>query len=365
MWKRARSDETLRYLRDTAADIPPVADGRLNVANGLLDWRTGELAEHSQFEAGTAQLPVTWRPGADCPNFRRFLSEVVPPDAVGLIEELLGYSILPVKNLRVAFMLLGPGWNGKGTLLRVMGELLGPDNVSHETLQNLAESRFAVANLYGKLANLGGDLDARALRRSDIFKSLTGNDPVSADRKFRDSFSFVNQAVLVFGANEVPATADQTNAYFSRWRIVKFPNTFAEDGHLLGRLTTPEERSGILNLAVAGLRRLTERGRFETPPSVKEAAREYREQADTVAAFVLEKCETGPGRETVRTSLYESYSEFCRAMNKFPVSAGKFYEKMRTDHGCADSKRDGVRTLKGVELSTAGLNRLARMVAEP
>jgi len=163
----------------------------------------------------------------------------------------------------------------------------------------------------------------------------------------------------------VPATADQTNAYFSRWRIVKFPNTFAEDGHLLGRLTTPEELSGILNLAVAGLRRLTERGRFETPPSVEEAAREYREQADTVAAFVLEKCETGTGRETVRTSLYESYSEFCRAMNKFPVSAGKFYEKLRTDHGCADFKRDGVRMLKGVELSTAGLNRLARMVAEP
>jgi phage/plasmid-associated DNA primase len=111
------------------------------------------------------QLPVDWNPKATCPRIDRFLWEVIPPDALDLVLEVIGYATYPANPYRVAVLLLGPGRNGKSILLRVLAALLGPENVSAMPLQVLAENRFASAELLGKLANIGGDLDAREVRR--------------------------------------------------------------------------------------------------------------------------------------------------------------------------------------------------------
>src|SRR5690606_13619339 len=42
----------------------------INVANGLLDWRTGELHPHTPDVISVNQIPVEWDPDADCPHIR-------------------------------------------------------------------------------------------------------------------------------------------------------------------------------------------------------------------------------------------------------------------------------------------------------
>jgi phage/plasmid-associated DNA primase len=90
----------------------------------------------------------------------------------------------PANPMRKAVLLFGPGQNGKTKLLELFKAMIGAKNASAVPLQAFSEDRFARAELYGKLANTCGDLDARAVKRSDLFKMVTGGDPIVAQRKF-------------------------------------------------------------------------------------------------------------------------------------------------------------------------------------
>jgi putative DNA primase/helicase len=355
-YRRAYKAEVLDWCRSEQATIGDRPDRSLvNLRNGLLDWRTGELRAHSPEARSLIQLPVDYDPAADCPAVRRFLAQVLPGDALGFAFELTGWLLVPEPRYRKAVLLLGSGHNGKSTTLGLWRALLGAGNVASVTLQAFAEDRFATAELYGKLANLCGDLDARAVRRSDQFKQIVGGvDLVSAQRKYGQPFTFQPYARLVFSANEAPGTADQSDAFFDRWLVVPFPNRFegaADDRELLGRMTTPAELSGLFNLALAGLRRLDARGRFEAPDSVTEAGRAYREKADTVAGFVEEACVLAETAWVARAELYRAYRSWCEGSGRMPVSAGRFYEHLRGTWKLDETVHRGQRRFLGVGLA--------------
>ena len=333
-FKPRHAREVVDVLGAGFQQIPDDPDpALLNVANGMLDWRTGELLPHSPERLSIIQLPVTWNPDATSPTIDRFLLEVLPSDAQRFVRELIGYTLVPASFLRVAVMLLGPGSNGKSTFLSTLRRLLGRRNVSAVPLQAFGESRFAAAEVHGKLANICGDLDSRALRRSDLFKTITGGtDAVMAERKYEHPFSFVPYATLMFSANEAPASSDQSDAYFDRWVILPFDRRFEGsdvDPHLLDKLTTREELEGLLVQAVSGLMDLAERGRFDLPPSVQAAIAEYRARVDTVATFLDEACELGPTFTVVRARLYEAYREWCGRNGRMPVGQQSFAPRVR------------------------------------
>ena len=69
--RRVHFDEVMTWLRS----FPPTITGAvstkyLNVTNGMLDWRTGELSEHDPEHCSTIQLPVAWNPEARCRDSR-------------------------------------------------------------------------------------------------------------------------------------------------------------------------------------------------------------------------------------------------------------------------------------------------------
>jgi putative DNA primase/helicase len=107
----------------------------LNVANGMLDWRTGDLLPHSPEHLSIIQLPVAWNPDATCPATDTFLSEILPADAQRFTREAVGYTAVASAFLRQAVMCLGGGSNGKTTFLSLVRRLLGRHNVSAVPLQ--------------------------------------------------------------------------------------------------------------------------------------------------------------------------------------------------------------------------------------
>jgi len=129
--------------------------------------------------------------------------------------------------------------------------------------------RFAKADLYGKMANIGGDLPAKDLSDTAAFRNLTGGDDNRAQEKYRNAFNFRNKAKMFFSANVLPRSPDDTYAYYSRWILLEFLNIFdprsgTGDPDLDSKLQTPEELSGLLNIALAGLDRLRSNGwRFQ------------------------------------------------------------------------------------------------------
>lgn len=187
------SEEVLAWFR---AHFPEIgdrpADLRLCVGNGILDPLSEKLEPHSPDAIFINQIPVQWVPGAACLVFEKFVSEVLPADAIELVFEIMGLAMYSANPLRVAVLLLGPGGNGKTVLLRVIIALLGAANISNVPLQSSTENRFAAAEVFGKLADICGDLDARAIEQTDVFKMMTGGDSILAERKDRDHFSFTS-----------------------------------------------------------------------------------------------------------------------------------------------------------------------------
>lgn len=325
----------------------------VNVVNGLLRWRTGELEAHRPDVRSTVQLPVMWNPDAKCPRIDEWLVDVVPYDSHAFVDELLGYLLLNGNPLHVAVLLLGSGRNGKGTFLRLVTAMLGAGNVAAVPLQTLAENRFAAASLFGKLANICGDLDARMMDRSDTFKMATGGDVLYAEHKYGASFTFAPWATMLFSANQAPPTRDTSEGYYSRWLVVPFTANLTgrirPQAELDAELHQADELEGLLARSVLGLQRLMARGRFDPPPSVLAAGQEFRQTTDPVASFAAECLTPATECRLARTDVFNRYRSWCDDNGHRPLSASKFYDRIvGAVPGSRPVKSDGTRMLDGL-----------------
>lgn len=359
-FSRAAVDECFAWLRSGTPTITGLPDVRyVNTATGMLDWSTGRLEDHDPKYRSTWQVPVEWsdtHTDGQGEAVLGFLETVFPADAIPFALELVGYCLYPGNPFRKAVLLLGAGRNGKTTFLELIRALIGPKACASIPLQTLAENRFAVAELYGRAANIAGDLDARSIKRTDTFKTVTGGDEVHAERKYAPPFSFRPWATLLFSANEAPLSADQSDGWFDRWLVVPFTNRIPDDEldpHLLEKLTAPAELAALLYLAVDGLRALMSRGGFDPPPSITEAHGAYRERLDTVAAFVAERCSFHIDCWLPRTDLYRNYREWITDGGRHPLSSVTFNEHLTrhaagAGHPLTTKTRRGVRGFAGI-----------------
>lgn len=353
-WTRRKADEVLGYLRAVSPQLwprPPI--DLLNVRNGILDLDAGKLGPHDPAFLSPVQIAADHNPGATCPAVEQFLESTLGAELVPVVIELTGYLLTPDNNLQIAAMLLGEGENGKSTLLRLLTSILGAQNVSAVALHRLDEDRFAAAELYGKLANVFADLDARALRSSSMFKSITGGDAITAERKFRDAFTFTPYARLLYSANEVPPTPDSSDAFFRRWLILPFERSFREnpDRHIDAKLSTSSELSGLLNLALAALPDLRARGRFATTETTERAGARFRVDSDSVAGF-LDEHTTYPAPEAhvAKSALFSRYRGWCEENGRMALSAVRFNRRVQAIARPEESRSDGVRQWVGIEL---------------
>lgn len=324
---------------------------------GQLYWRTGQLLDHSPDLITAVKLPVTWDPDAACPTIDSFMDDVLDRELHGLVEEIAGLLLIPDQRYRKAVLLLGGGLNGKSTLLHLLSALLGTGGASSVSLRELDDDRFKAAELFGRLANICGDIDYRQSRASGMFKKIVGGDAITAERKFGQPFSFYPKARLIFSANQVPASSDTSPAWFDRWLVVPMTRRIEPDKAdptMAARLTTPRELSGFLVKAVAGLRRLTARGHFAEPALVKQALEEYRSAIEPVSGFIEMHCVIGNACRVSRGSLYGSFSRWSEQQGHQPVLSPREFARRLRDQvpGLDEAVYGGRRDWIGVGLGT-------------
>jgi len=314
-----RVNEVVAHVRETTFADPEKFEAPvnlINVKNGILDIFTRKLKSHSPEIIFTNELPVEYNEHVGCPTIMRFLSEVLPAEDIPVIQEAVGYCLYRKYDLAKAFMFLGDGANGKSTLLRLIIAMLGEKNIAAPALQDLIYDRFAKAQLYGKLANIHADLPPTRLAHTGIFKMLTGQDRIYGQKKHQDPFDFYNYAKLLYSANELPGTNDMSEAFWRRWIVIKCPNHFPigdpkTDTKILDKLTTPNELSGFLNWALAGLKRLLQQGHFTETKTREEIEDEWTMRTDNLRAFVKKHTVADSDYYIQKDVFYEQYIHFC------------------------------------------------------
>lgn len=292
------------------------------VKNGLYDIENNELVEPNPDLFITNEIPVEYDEDADCPEIKKFISEIVEEENIPLLQEIAGYTLYRDYPIARAFMFLGEGKNGKSQFIRLLKIFLGEKNVATPSLHDLVNNQFSKAELHRKLANLHADLSARTMKHTGAFKMLTGQDYIHAQRKFQDPFSFQNYAKLIYSANERPGTEDTTDAFFRRWIVIEFPYKFTEDpddGHkdkvedIADKITTDEELSGFFNWAVEGLQRVLDQGQFTKTEATGDIKDEWLAETDPLRVFA-EKCVLEDSDSFItKDDFYKVYKQFCEA----------------------------------------------------
>lgn len=280
--------------------VSPIT-GVINFANGLLYWRDDPdpaLIGHSPECLSTVQLPVEWDPSARCPSFDAFLEASLPADDVDRAWEVLGYLMMAGNPLQRMFLLSGSGGNGKGVFLNVARAMLGRGNYSSVNLHDIAgDDRFASAELYSKLANICGDIDATFIEKTGRIKELCGDDVINAQRKFGQPFQFLFWGKAIFSANAIPGTSDSSVGWSRRWEVIEFPYAPTKPDPHLSRRITESELPGIAVKAVHALRMLMDNGAFTSGESREKAHSEFADKANKVRRWLddpdsgVERCE--------------------------------------------------------------------------
>lgn len=330
----------------------------VNVQNGLLDVRTRILSPHSPDMLSTIQLKASYDPGADCPRFKKFLFDSMEGDAsqVDLIQEMLGYCLVPINPAQVSFVLVGAASAGKSVLLRVISDLLlGRENVSNIPWQSLAD-RFKPANLFGKLANIFADLPNKSIDDDGFFKALCGEDLVTGERKFKDEFTFMNFAKLLFSCNILPKNyADRSDGFYRRLVLVTFNHSVPvdqRDPFLLDKFRA--EVDGIFLFALDGLTRLMANDyRFSLSQVNMDRLQQYREESDSVLAFMHENCEIGTSYCVGSTELFNAYETYCKEGGMKPFAHKTFVQHLINHEPSITKGKDPLgkrRVLNGIRL---------------
>jgi len=280
------------------------------------------------------QFPVKYDPGASCPKIEKFFSEVVAPEDVPLLEEIIAWTLWRPYDIHKAVMLWGRGRNGKSAFLRLLEAFLGSKNVSHVSLPKLVGDRFAAIDLVGKAANIYGDLPARDLSETDVFKNASGQDKIRVENKFTKAFDYRNTAKLFFSANKLPRSPDETDAFYDRWIIITFPYRFGTPErpfitNLGEELSTQKELSGLLNLALRALKRMKSNGwKFSYRLSFRDIKAMDQRLSDPVFAFLQDCCEPCDEGYFVKADLYKHFMIYAAENNLPSKTQTKFIQMM-------------------------------------
>jgi putative DNA primase/helicase len=323
------------WLEDVTSGNTAPADEIVACQNGLVHWPTRALSKHTPRYYAHHAVAFDFNPKAPAPRrWRGFLDELWRDDleSIETLQELFGYLVSGDTRLQKMFLIVGPRRSGKGTIARVMRGMLGTHHVAGPTLAGLA-TNFGLAPLIGKPVAIIADARLKAADSSVITErllSISGEDTLTVDRKYREPWTGQIPARIVVLSNELPRLTDSSGALASRFIVLSMTESFygRENPTLTDELLT--ELPGIFNWALDGLVRLRERGYFRQPTSSQEAIRELEDLGSPIGAFIREECIVGPEYTTSVDSLYAAWRDWCEAAGRsHPTTKPTFGRDLR------------------------------------
>lgn len=296
----------------------------INCQNGEL-WINHDgsvkLKKHSYKSYLAYCLNVEYKPETKAPEWQKAVDEIfsMAKDKKGMIRhihEIIGYLIQPNKNIAAWFLFKGFGSNGKSMIMDIVHELIGQHAVLSTSIHDLSTNKnnHALAALPGKILILDDDLDTDTMLPDGILKKISERKILQANPKGKEEYSFVSSATPVLLANYFPKAKDVSNGTRRRANIIPFDKMFSKEDVDLGLADRIKnnELSGILNLALEGLRRLRIRGYFDKPLDCVEADNIWLDMANPASAFLRECVEIGKAEEYVLLKqMYSSFERWC------------------------------------------------------
>jgi putative DNA primase/helicase len=343
--KKSRIVE-IRFLAQSRLGDPrlgPLPMARFNanpellpLANLVLNVRTRETVPHRPSQYHTYCLPYDYDPEARCPEYEAFQRQVMIDETgqtssewCDLLEQWMGYCLIPDCSAEGTLVNIGEGGNGKGVWAKVLEALVGDENCGSINLRTLElKEDLVMANLHGKLvAFINEPTRAQLTGCSGSIKAIVSGDKVEGKRLYHASFYYRPHLRLVVSCNDMMETKDLSGGFFRRLLIVGWNYRPATpDRRLAPRLL--QELPGILNLALAGLDRLRANGfEFPEPAASRALKADYWHSQDSAKQFLEACCDCDPANTELwcaPADLHRRYSAWCKDAGYQPLNVHAF-----------------------------------------
>jgi putative DNA primase/helicase len=352
------------YL-DTNLEVPFLVPGQTELPtdlplrnfiacrNGLLNIDTGELLRHTPAVFNVNALDYDYDSNAPRPErWYRFLEELWPDDeqARDTLQEIAGLLLTADTSFQKIFLLVGPPRSGKGTIGHVFEGLIGRSNVVHPTMASLS-THFGLWPLIDKRLAIIPDarLGRGSQRGIEHLLSISGEDPLTIDRKNQEHWTGRLPTRLLIMSNELPRFPDASRALPSRFVILTLKHSFLHHEQLNLKDKLHLELAGIFNWALEGLKCLHKFRCFENPESSQEAMRQLEDLASPVAAFVRDRCVVGPKYRVPAANLFKEFNRWSEEQGMRLVDQNVFgrclvaaFPKVRARHSGDNRYYDGI-----------------------
>ncbi len=303
--------------------------------NGVLDIKSRKLLPHTTGNRFTWQLPRNYDNSTkEFSIIERFLDESTGNNTA-IKKVLYCYLNAIIKgrsDLQQFLHLQGEGGTGKSSFLNLAIMLIGTENMRSTSLGDFCGNRFESANCYKKRLVIfaGQDKFTGSLQK---FKSLTGQDLISAEDKGQKGFQYKYDGMVIVASNN-PIFVGNNSSWLKR-RLILVPFNHRVDKSKCRNLEDefkPELNaltSYLLDIPDEEVTRI-----LKNSVDLPEVAEEIQQQwlmTDSIAAW-LDQClihdpvaKTPIGSNKLDTStLFGHYCQYCQDTNRLGKSLTQF-----------------------------------------
>ena len=321
--------EVIRHISGLTYTEVPDDDGSVNIKNGILKFDPSGITifcPHSLDHISFKQFNALYDPTAQSKLLDDTLNLWFENSSkqIELFEQLLGYLLMNHVNYQKIFFFIGAPSTGKTTLLKLVTEFCGKENVSAIQLDDMNRP-FGLAPIVNKVANIFSDIRKTKVLKSDVFKMLADGSPIQVNRKFKQEFTYCFTGKMLFGMNSYPDFSQDFDGIERRLVIFEFKHVFQKDDPqfdpaILDKLLSDESMSALLNKAIRGYSSLIHNNGFITTDESNRALEDFSSDNDNVLKWLRdneideERLLNEPINFDYSTGLYSSYKDFCFSM---------------------------------------------------
>lgn len=312
--------------------------------NISFDVRHGKLEECDTFFT-LHQIPHNYDAKADCPKFKRFINNLFYEEDIPVIQEYLGYCLVPNTLAQTALFIVGEGGEGKSRITILMEHIIGHDNVVIGDFIGL-QDKFSTTSLDKQMMFIDDDLSLEALDDTSNFKKIvTAETTMEVEPKGKPKYKTkLYSRILCCGNGAIQSKFDRSDGFYRRLLISKVKPVHYDkpDRTLSDQLD--KEIPGIINWLLEGLCRVVRNG-FIIEPSVRmtQELQSVRDSSDTIQLFMSDEQlieYTGDKDDKVSIKqLYDAYENWCQDNNYLVIHKNTFGKVIRKTYKANLSKK--------------------------
>ena len=341
IWRRCKGmnnnyvNEIMNQLETRSPIIPNDTIFPIKFKNGIL--KNGEFIRMNYTDFTPYTIDIDYDPDTEpVKEVDDYINHLTNGDEKYklFLGEVFGHILIKDPHMKAIvphiFFFVGTGGNGKGTFLKVVQEIIGKENCSSSSIQELTDEKY-LNNLNNKLVNLGDDIKDKAIDNDEIkiLKNLSSCDTIAMREMYKNAEPVTPTLTMIFTTNHVVKSWEKGESVYRRFMwCPMYTKVKKRDPKFVPSITTHEAIKYWVKLAVEGYLRIYQNGKMTENDPVNNENINYKIENNLSQMFIEGLTFDQDVNEVKPKDLYDRYTNWCEVEGIEPTSQKIFKQNI-------------------------------------